>query len=144
MSYEYSSVFASHIVDFIAMKRASGYTYESAEYYLHNFDSYCSLHAKSKKFSRDLIFGWAKVRDGEAAGTHRARISPIRELGKYMQLLEISDVFVLPSTLHRKIERYVPHFFTIQEITSFFKACDNLDPHGEMHARHLVLPVFHC
>lgn len=142
MSYEYSSVFASYIVDFVATKRTSGYTYETAEFYLHNFDNYCSHNAKSRTFSRDLILGWAKIRDKETPGTHRARISPIRELGKYLQLLEISDVFVLPSSLHRKIERYVPHFFTIQEITSFFKACDNLYPHGKMNARHLVLPVF--
>lgn len=142
MSNEYSSIFASYIVDFVATKRVSGYIYETAEFYLHDFDNYCSRHATSRTFSRDLILGWAKVRNEEAPGTHRARISPIRELGKYMQLLGISDAFVLPSALHRKIERYVPHFFTNQEITSFFEACDNLKPHAEMHARHLVLPVF--
>lgn len=142
MSNEYSSEFASYISDLVATKRASGYTYENAKYYLHDFDTYCSFHAKSGTFSRNLIFGWAKVRDGETPGTHRTRISPIRELGKYMQLLGVSDAFVLPSGMHRKIERYVPHFFTSQEITTFFAACDNLKTHAVMHARHLVLPVF--
>jgi len=142
MSNEYSSVFASYISVLVAAKRASGYTYETAEYYLHKFDNYCSFHVKSKAFSRDLIFGWAKVRDGEEPGTHRTRISPIRELGKYMQLLGVSDAFVLPSGIHSKIKRYVPHFFTSQEITTFFAACDNLKAHAGMHARHLVLPVF--
>ena len=135
MSYEYSSVFASYISSLVATKRASGYTYETAEYYLHDLDSYCSFHAKCKAFSRDLIIGWAKAKDGENPGTHRARISPVRELGKYMQSLGVSDAFVLPSALHRKTERYVPHFFTTQELISFFKACDNLKPHVGMHAR---------
>lgn len=142
MNYEYSSVFASYISSLVATKRASGYTYETAEYYLHDFDSYCSFNAKSKTFSRDLIIGWAKAKDGEAPRTHSVRISPVRELGKYMQSLGVSDAFVLPSGMHRKTERYVPHFFTHKEITIFFAACDNLKIHTGMHARHLVLPVF--
>jgi len=142
MSNEYSSKFASYILALIATKRASGCTYETAEYYLHKFDTYCSFHAKSETFSRDLILGWAKVKDGEGPGTHKVRISPIRELGKYMQLLGVPDVFILPSALHRKTERYVPHFFTSQEITRFFAACDNLNTHAGMYARHIVLPVY--
>ena len=142
MNSKYSSVFGSYISGLISTKQASGYRYETAEYYLHDFDNYCYSHVKSGDFSRDLIIGWAKAKDGEAPGTHRVRISPVRELGKYMQSLGISDAFVLPSPLHRKIERYVPHFFTNQELTAFFTACDNLKPHAGMHARHLVLPVF--
>lgn len=142
MSNEYSSQFASYISALVATKRASGYKYETAEYYLHKFDSYCCFHVNSKVFSKDLILGWAKVRAGEDPGAHSTRISPIRELGKYMQAHGVSDAFVLPSGMNRKIDRYVPHFFTSLEITTFFSACDNLKSHAGMHARHLVLPVF--
>jgi len=142
MSNEYSSMLASYISDFVATKRSFGHTYKTAEIYLHVFDSYCAEHATSKSLSRELVLGWAKAKDGENPATHQTRISPIRELGKYMQSLGISDAFILPSPLSRKAGRYVPHFFTAQEITAFFKACDNLEPHGAMHARHLVLPVF--
>jgi len=142
MSNEYSSMFASYISGLVATKRSSGYTYETNEFYLHDFDSYCSVHAKCKSLSRDLVLGWAKAKSGEDPGTHRTRISPVRELGKYMQSLGVSDAFVLPSALHRKTERHVPHFFTTQELAAFFMACDNLNPHGAMHARHLVLPAF--
>jgi hypothetical protein len=41
MNNEYSSEFASYISALIATKRASGYTYETAEYYLHKFDTLC-------------------------------------------------------------------------------------------------------
>jgi integrase len=142
MSNEYSSMFASYISGLVSTKRSSGYRYETAEFYLHDFDSYCSVHAKCKSLSRELVLGWAKAKDGEDSGTHRTRTSPVRELGKYMQSLGVSDAFVLPSALHRKTERHVPHFFTAQELAAFFMACDNLKPHGAMHARHLVLPVF--
>jgi integrase/recombinase XerD len=138
---EYSSVFGSYISDFIAMKQASGYGYETAECYLHQFDRYCGCRAGSEAGTRELIIGWAKARDGEDPATHRTRVSPVRELGRYMQALGVSDAFVLPSGC-RRASRYVPHFFTETEIVSFFLACDQLKPHGPNRARHLVLPVF--
>ena len=142
MSDKYSSVFAPYIAGLVATKRATGYTYESAEYYLKRFDSHCALHPSSSTFSRDLVLGWAKSKDGEDPATHRVRLSVVRELGKYMQSLGVVDAFVLPSALHRKIERYVPHFFTKEELTAFYRACDSLKPHAGMRARHIVLPVF--
>ena len=95
-----------------------------------------------KLFPKISYWGGLKPGTGRIRGPHRARISPIRELGKYMQSYGVSDAFVLPSCMHRKIDRYVPHFFTSFEITAFFSACDNLKVHAGMHARHLVLPVF--
>jgi len=142
MNNEYSSVFAPYISGLVATKRAVGYAYETAEYYLHDFDSHCSLHAKCKSLSRELVLEWAPIKDGENPGTHRVRLSPIRELGKHMQSLGVSDAFVLPTSMSRKVERYVPHFFTTQELRAFFMACDNLKSHGAACARHLVLPVF--
>ena len=82
MTDTYSSVFAPYIAGLVAAKRASGYTYESAEYYLHRFDSYCALYANSSAYSRDLVLGWAKSKDGEDPATHRVRLSVVRELGK--------------------------------------------------------------
>ena len=142
MSSEYSSVLAPYISEFVATKRATGYAYETARFYLRNFDRYCSLRAECRSLSRELVLEWAKARDGESPRTHRMRMSPIRELGKYMQSIGVSNAFVLATALSRKVERYVPHFFTSQELTAFFAACDKLTPHGAMRARHLVLPVF--
>ncbi len=142
MSDSYSSIFATYIAGLVATKRAIGYTYENAEYYLKRFDRHCALHPGSIAFSRDLVLGWAKSKDGEDPAAHRVRLSVVRELGKYMQSLGVVDAFVLPTALHRKIDRYVPHFFTKEELAAFFMACDSLKPHAGMHARHLVLPVF--
>jgi integrase len=59
-----------------------------------------------------------------------------------MKSVGVFDAFVLTSGLCRKVERYVPHFFTSQELSAFFAACDKLAPNGKAPARHLVLPVF--
>lgn len=142
MSGIYVSAFSSYISGLITVKRASGYSYDTAEFYLKKFDRYCAERTDSNVLSRDLVLEWAKAKDGEEPGTHRGRLSVVRELGKHMQALGARDAFVLPSALHRKIERYVPHFFTQEELTAFFQACDNLKPRGSAPARHLVLPVF--
>jgi len=142
MSECYSSVFGPYIAGLIATKRASGYSYETGEYYLRRFDRYCSLHPSLTAFSRELVLGWAKSKEGENPAVHRLRMSVVRELGKYMQALGIRAAFVLPSGLHRKIDRHVPHFFTKEELTRFFGLCDSLRPWGGTPARHLVLPVF--
>jgi len=142
MSGDYSSSVGRYISGLIATKRASGYSYETAEYHLRRFDRYCALHAGSGGLSRELVLGWAKCGEEESAGAHRLRMSVVRELGKHMQSLGIGDAFVLPSGLHRKVARHVPHFFTKEELTRFFGACDHLRPHRSLPARHLVLPVF--
>jgi integrase len=142
MSNSYASVFAPYIAGLVSTKRATGYIYESAEYNLKRFDRHCALHPSVSTLSRDLVLGWAKSKDGEDPAAHRVRLSAIRELGKYMHSLGVLDAFVLPSGLHRKIERYVPHFFAKDELAMFFRACDSLKPHAGMRARHLVLPVF--
>jgi integrase len=142
MSGIYVSAFSSYISGLIAAKRAAGWSYQTAEFYLKKFDHYCAARPHANVLSRDLVLEWAKAKDGEDPATHRGRLSVIRELGKHMQALGVRDAFVLPSALHRKIERYVPHFFTQEELTAFFQACDNLKPSGSAPARHLVLPVF--
>ena len=142
MSNNYASVFAPYITGLIAAKRAVGYSYETAEYHLKKFDRYCAECASSSALSRDLVLGWAAAKDGEDPTNHRLRLAAVRELGKYMQALGLRDAFVLPSALHLKIKRYVPHFFTKEEISAFFRACDHLKPYRSMPARHLVLPVF--
>ena len=60
----YYSLFGQYISGLLAMKRASGYSYETAEYHLRRFDRYCSLHADSSSLSRQLVLGWAKSREG--------------------------------------------------------------------------------
>ena len=142
MRSEYSSVFAPYIAGLVASRRAVGYKYETAVFYLHDFDRYCSQRSECKSLSRELVLEWMSARDGESPRTQRTRISPIRELGKYMQSIGVADAFVPAAALLRKGARYVPHFFAGQEITAFFAACDRLTPHGAMNARHLVLPVF--
>lgn len=70
MNAEYSSNLAQCISAFIAMKRSGGLKYKTAEYYLHDFDNYCSRHAYGSSLSRELVLDWAKIRDKESPAVH--------------------------------------------------------------------------
>ena len=142
MNSDYASAFAPFIAQMVAAKQAAGYGYETGMFYLRDFDRYATLHPACSSLTGELVRGWAQIRDGEDPGTHRTRISPIRELGRHMRSLGHTDAFVLPGARSGKIHRHVPHFFTSQEIAAFFSACDKLRPHAAMRARHIVLPVF--
>ena len=109
MNSAYSSLFAPFISGLVATKRAVGYAYESAEFTLHDFDRYAALHPTCQSLSRELVRGWAKAKDGENPAGHRTRISPIRELGKYMQSIGVADAFVLPAAGIRAAARYGKH-----------------------------------
>ena len=106
MNTAYSSLFAAFISGLVATKRAVGYAYETAEFYLHDFDRYAARHPAYQSLGRELVHGWAKAKDGENPAVHRTRISPIRELGKYMQSLGVADAFVLPTAGIRSAARY--------------------------------------
>ena len=109
MNTAYSSLFAPFISGLVTTKRAVGYAYESAEFYLHDFDRYAARHPAFQSLGRELVHGWAKAKDGENLAGHRGRLSPIRELGKYMQSLGVADAFVLPSAGIRGAARYGKH-----------------------------------
>ena len=137
MSTPYSSPFAAFISGLIATKRAAGYAYQNA----------LSTNSTTSTDTQPFIppadpsaESWSaagpKPRTGSNPAVHRTRLSPIRELGKYMQSIGVADAFVLPTAGLRTAPGYVPHFFTEQELTAFFRACDKLQPNSAAQARH--------
>ena len=142
MTYSYSSNFKPFIEGLVQQKNAVGINYESAEYYLSNFDRFCRDQFPDETIlSRHFVMQWAERKPTEASTTHRIRLTSIRGLAKYMIGLGIDDAYVIPERLGGKITRRVPHFFTKEELHAFFSASDRLKPDSNAMARHLVLPV---
>ncbi len=142
MKYSYSSNFKPFIEGLVQQKNAIGINYESAEYYLSNFDRFCRDQFPDETIlSRHIVMQWAERKPTEASNTHRVRLPYVRELAKYMIGLGIDDAYVIPERLGGKIIRRVPHFFTKEELRAFFSTSDKLKPKSNALARHLVLPV---
>ena len=149
MTYSYSSNFKPFIEGLVQQKNAVGFKYKSAEYYLWIFDRFCKAKFPDETIlSRYIVMQWAERKQTEGIGTRKIRLACIRELAKYMIGLGIDDTYVIPERLGGKATRRVPHFFTKEELKTFFSACDRLKPCSNAKARQLVLPVLfrviHC
>lgn len=127
---------------FVAFKQSLGLKYLTSEYYLREFDQYCSKHESEGSSLKEMVKSWVILRDTECPNTQRVRVAPIREFGKYLQSIGHFDAYVVTNKICRKQTRTIPHFFTDHEIIRFFKACDTLVPRKENPVRHLVLPMY--
>lgn len=128
--------------DFLCYKHALGCMYVTGEFYLHEFDQYYAAHESDGVSLEKLVKLWMLIRKDECPNTQRVRISPIRELGTFLQDSGYTESFMIPKKLCQKQTRSMPHFFTSDEITRFFDVCDTLKPRKENIVRHFVLPMF--
>ena len=84
---------------------------------------------------------WAEKRPEEHVNTLHRRITPVRQLAKYMNRLGI-EAYLIPSGIPGKSVRYVPHIYTEPELHAFFAQLDRCSPSLSSPTRHLVIPVF--
>lgn len=143
MGKAYVSKLAPFMEAFVAYKHSLGWKYITCEYYLREFDSYCAKNESEASTLKDMIRNWMILKKAECSNTHRIRVSPIREFGKFLQSTGFSDSYVIPKKVCQKQTRTIPHFFTDDEIVKFFNVCDRLSPRKENIVRHLVLPMYY-
>lgn len=140
---EYSSVFASYIVGLIEQKRALGYKYGSEPDILRRFDTFCvERHPDETTLSREVMLDWATKRPGEHPGTLQGRITPVKELAKYMVRLG-HEAFILPKGMMPRIPRYMPHIYSNDELKRIFAQTDRCHYCVEVPYRHHVMPAFY-
>ena len=142
MSYFYYSNFKGYIEELIEQKHQLGYSYLSSARVLKQFDAYCMERFPNETtITRSIGLDWASLKENEHQnGLHR-RVTPIRQLAKYMNSIGV-EAYVIPSRIPTKQIRYVPHIYTAVELTAFFKSIDHCQPSPFGKTRHLVIPVF--
>ena len=139
---KYTSEFAPYITGLIEEKRALGYKYDSQPNILRRFDSFCSeRYPNETVLSREIMLDWASKRPGEHPATLQGRITPVKELAKYM--IRTGHVaFVLPKGMMPRIPRYMPHIYTNDELKRIFAQTDQCRFCSSVPYRHYVMPVF--
>ena len=141
MNYVFSSNFKKNIKDLVEQKHAVGFPYTSSQHSLNEFDKFCKKYYPQEiKLTREIAMHWAERRPQEHLKTLSNRISPIRQLAKYINSIGC-EAYIIPPGMPGKIKRYVPHIFTKQELQSFFTTADQCRYNLGSPARHLVVPV---
>jgi len=142
MSYSYYGNFSMYIEGLIEQKQLLGYPYHSSARILQHFDAYCIQRFPDElTITRDIGLGWATLKENEHQNGLLRRITPVRQLAKYMNSMGV-EAYIIPPKIPKKQIRYVPHIYTAPELTAFFRALDNCQPSPFSPTRYLVIPVF--
>jgi integrase len=139
---DYASAFAPYIVGLIEQKRALGYKYNSEAVMLRRFDSFClERHPDETILKREIMMEWAVKRPNEKPGTLQGRLSPVRELSKYIVRHGL-EAYLMPKGLMPRVQRYSPHVYSNEELIRIFEQTDKCHYCSEVPYRHQIMPVF--
>lgn len=139
--YTFKSCLGTCIEDFISQKRASGYPYRSSARILHYFDLFATERFPGEStITREMCSAWLKSKPGEHPNGLLRRVTPLRQLSKYMKGLGY-DVYVIPGHIPDKQVRYEAHIYTATELKAFFNAIDHCHPSPFSPTRRYVIPV---
>ena len=141
VEYAFTSLLGPCIEAFIRQKQASGYPYRSSARILHHFD----LHATDKfpeetTITREMGVSWIYLKPDEHPNGLLRRVTPVRQLGKYMNGLGC-NAYVIPGHVPGKQVKYEAHIYTETELKAFFKAIDHCPASPFSPTRKYVIPV---
>lgn len=120
----YNSVFQKEIYDFIELKRALGFSYQSEAGSLRRIDSFlCENNLSEKCITKELCERWCGKRTYETVTNQASRISIMRVFCRYLNDIGI-PVYVPPKGTTHKRNRYDAHIYTDDELQRFFDAVD--------------------
>lgn len=139
---EYASPFSGYITGLIELKQSIGYVYLTEAGMLKRFDLFCLTHyPEIKELNREIVLHWSSRRPDEHPSTLQGRVTPVRELAKYM-INNGQRAFVLPGGMTPKHPRYLPYIYSDDELRRIFIQIDGCHYCAEVPFRHLVMPVF--
>ena len=139
--YKFISRLGALIDDFIHLKRASGYPYESSARILHYFDVLAAEKFPNEPtVTKEMCAMWLNFKPGEHPNGLQKRITPIRQLSKYLKGLGY-DAYVIPGRIPAKQIKYEAHIFTAMELKAFFNAIDHCPLSPFSPTRKYVIPV---
>lgn len=140
--YTFNSGIGTYIQSFVEVKHASGFPYRESTRVLRKLDTIImEVFPKATTLTKDICNEWIRNNaDGHPNGLLR-RISPVRQLGKYINGMGI-NAYVIPGGIPNKIIKYEAHIYTETELKAFFHAIDQCPYCPFSPTMCYVIPVF--
>lgn len=142
----FDEFFAPLAASFIAYRKACG-SWNELCYgrNLKRFAKHCAeRYPEEAGLTNEMVDGWCGRRDTESGNSCRARIYVISAFVGYLRERSLTDMQG-PSIPKKQKCRYIPHAFTEQELSNFFRACDEIkvDANAPIRTtRKLTVPVY--
>ena len=126
---------------FVAYKKQNGGVYQTGAYYLEKYIQFASeTNPKITVPDRKSVEAFLEKYE-DAPGSLYNAAAFLREFSRYLIARGYLDAYLIQTGRTRLPAPAPPYFFTEEEISAFFRECDNVrdDPHYK--GRHLVLPA---
>ena len=141
----YKSIIADMLEQFVHYRQSSECWCSTYADNLRFFDNYCSKEfPDAGQLTQEMVDGWCKKRETESNNSCRTRINAViaflgyaKERGWFNLALSVVPQY-MPGTV-------MPHAFTDEELTCFFKACDAVTIKGNHffdRLNRITFPVF--
>jgi integrase len=133
-------IYASHIAEYLKLKRNLGFKLRDAEYVFVMFDRLTvERDETSIGITKELSDAWCEKRPNETDGTRYNRISSLSLFARF--LCDTGFPSYVPEVPRFKTS-FVPYIFSKDEMASIFSACDRNFPGRITHSsQHIMMPV---
>ena len=126
-SYEFRSVFAPSIREYLAIKEALGEKITHPGNTLRQFDRYCSsINHEDATLTTELVENWLLTKAGEKSGTRESRISVLRCFARHYSASGEKVTWRPTPGYAGHEKRYVPYIYTKEEVKNIFVAADTM------------------
>lgn len=123
--YEFRSVFAKYITDFLQMKTAQGVNIYNYLYYFKEFDIFFfDNNITDLNISQRVLSQWTETRVNDSKRTLYAKHAAFSQFCKYLCFLGI-DCYI-PRLPKRPTNDFVPYVFSFDEIERIFASIDSM------------------
>lgn len=124
--YEYYSIFAAYITDFLKMKAALGVNLHNYNYFFEEFDRFfIENNVHDLHITENLITAWSAIRINDHKRTLYAKHSCLTQFCRYLCHLGIECY--IPRLPKRPPTDYTPYIFSHDEISKIFAAIDKTE-----------------
>lgn len=139
---QFNSNLAPWIKQLIKLKRSVGFPYVSSEKILKVFDTMVDdQHSNVTTLTKKIADDWLNLKSDEHPNSLSRRITPVRQLGKFMKGLGI-EAYVIPPKIPDRQIKYEAHIYSDKELKAFFEAVDNCPVTPYSNHRRYVIPTF--
>lgn len=137
----YVGPFKDHIKNYIELKQAIGYKYNTNAYHLKLFDRFTlEKYPDANVFTKEIVLDWCSKKTYEAQANQCLRASQIRDFGKYLDSIGVKS-YIIPKGYYSVAKKYMPHIYTTNELERFFAETDKCRYCYESPYRHHIMPV---
>jgi len=137
--FEYTSVFAPYIENYIHEKELLGFKATQLKWILLEFDKFFAQTSKKDLFiSSGDIKNWASTRTCDKPNTLYQKYCAMAKFCRYMCL--VGYECYIPTRPKKRITSYMPTIFTHEQMRAIFNVCDNMVM-KEHHAKSIMIII---